>query len=406
MNTPAATANFYWEGTKDAHSQPDLRLCTEVSYRAKKVVLPPAIPDWTSNRQALQNLKEQGWIEAAFCATWNSAELITKLNKCTSSGYTVFKDGTHDVPKGFSGRHDKICVILNDCLKDCSSTVFLRTAENTPAFLGGLFYGKCLEEGGEEEARSALVDSATPGAIVVYNKQIFQIPTSFCMGSLHFASKAIEAIIKEDEKGLRCGVCLVALFQNGIFSPSTLVGNCDCAFHVGCIEEKLRSGASNCPFCQKPLPVEWKLQQIPKSVKESRSRENKINASADKVREAMLLDGLEPPEDVIPIPDPGRIRIEPSPACTSTEKLCKGAVVKVKGLRLRCDLNGRLGRIFMPEPRTDGRFGVQMLLDKERVLVQAKNLESLAPPPAPPPAPPFVPPPAPPHVFRTLDEDA
>ena len=312
-------------GEKASESEDRFRIedCQEVLISKRKVVLPPELPGWNTHTQALANLEERGWTEARFCPDFTASSLCSAAAKHTKKD-VAFVDMTRLVPSGPNASHSSFPTVGFDVAKRSQGTtdkayVLMRNQSNTPAYLGGVFYGYCAQLGSPELARAETHLLATPGAHVFFAGRTFVVPTTVLQGTSDLAGRAVAAMIDENTGSFCCCICgksFLTITETQVHFVSTmLAADCNHPYHPHCIMGHLKKGQKDCPICSSPLPVAWSprprtAEPGASNSQEARARahEREINEAARKVRQAMQLDGLEHPDDVERIPDPARPR--------------------------------------------------------------------------------------------------
>lgn len=313
-------------GTGDEADRPEDRFhiedCQEVLINKRKVVLPPELPGWSTHTQAIANLEERGWTEARFCPDFTASNLCSAVSKHTKKD-VAFVDMTRLVPSGPNASHSSFPTIGFDVAKRSQGTtdkayVLMRNQSNTPAYLGGVFYGYCAQLGSPELARAETHLLATPGAHVFFDGRTFVVPTTVLQGTADLAGRAVAAMIDENAASFCCSICgqsfLTITEEQVHFNSTMLAADCNHPYHPHCIMAYLRKGQTGCPVCSSLLPVAWRPRSrkvepsASKQQARARANEKDINEAARKVRQAMQLDGLQHPDDVERIPDPGRPR--------------------------------------------------------------------------------------------------
>ena len=301
----------------------------DVVYQGKHIKMPPSRPGWKTFTQANRELETMGFRECKHVPHFTSAQLVTEIDKILEKGGVDVFDATKIVPEGpnadwtawpFAGYE------LNKRALDTPNTVFvvLRTKHNTPGFLGGNTYGHALQLGGIKEAiEQNKKDTTTPCGMIMYQGRLLRLPTAVVQGSPMLAARIISAMIERDESAFCCAVCMESLIRvegsdvnDQVMLKSFVATDCDHAFHPDCIMGHIRAGGQSCPICRGSLPVtlvaddersekpekpkewQWGGESIGRlDPKNPQDRPAIMNALADRVRNAMIEDGLDPPTD-------------------------------------------------------------------------------------------------------------
>lgn len=303
-----------------------------IVYQGKNVKMPPNQPGWKTYTQANRELEKMGYRECMIAPDFSPEELIDAIGTLLEKKDMLALNATDVVPEGpnadwstwpFAGFE------LRKRASEVKNTAFLvlRTKQNTAGFLGGNLYGLALRLGGMQAAIEHVSDSSTPCGMLMLHKQTLILPTAVMQGSPKLAARIIVAMMERDEKAFSCCVCLESLIRvdgtdanDQILLKGFVAADCDHAFHPGCIMGHIRSGGQSCPMCRGPLPVtladagfsnskqtsqpelsdelRWSGESIGRlDPRNPQDRPAIMNALADRVRNAMIEDGLDPPTD-------------------------------------------------------------------------------------------------------------
>ena len=303
-----------------------------VVYQGKHIKMPHSQPGWKTHTQAIRGLKNMGYDECGMAPAFSPEELTAAIDTLLEKKDMLVFDATNMVPKGpnadwstwpFAGFE------LGQRALKVKNTAFLvlRTKQNTAGFLGGHIYGLALQLGGMQAAIEHLSGSSTPCGVVMIHERTLILPTAVMQGSPKLAARIIVAMMERDESAFSCCVCMESLIRvegTGINDQVALKGfvaaDCDHAFHPVCIMGHIRAGGQGCPMCRGPLPVALAAPDLSNSEQTSQpglsdelrwdgesigrldprnpqDRPAIMNALADRVRSAMIEDGLDPPTD-------------------------------------------------------------------------------------------------------------
>ena len=297
----------------------------------QQVLMPPDIPAWKTHEAALSSLQKP-FKEARFACEHEPSLVAANLQTLLADkGYTVV-DLTSVIPTGPSGNHSvypAVCSDIDAASKRKPKDVYLivRTASNTPAYLGGTLYGMCANLGGIAIACQAATRRSTPAAMVICDGRHLMLPTVGVQGAVNVGARAMAAMVTLDPEMLTCVCCAGSLMRvegSQVELDLFLATDCDHTFHPECLLEHFKTGDHGCPSCGANIPVQW----VPKALKDQfrqvsgdrvegemggntvrgvelermdddeRERDMVMNALAAEVRMAAIADGLTGvPED-------------------------------------------------------------------------------------------------------------
>ena len=237
------------------------------------------LPNWETDEACLAGLKAAGFVYAAFTVTYEAAELCTELQAVLGPSRTVV-DCTSLLPCGCGADHHvfprEIHRLNVESMRDDSYFVFVRTCENTAAFLAGIrvyLQAGVLASIGVRDYMNHL-NSPTPNAIVIDRGIVHMIPVQASAGgSAATAGKMVAALIKKDPDMATCGICGKSFFglsKDGFVErlATAIAGDCSHLLHENCVRLNLSlkgDAAKNCPTCDLPLP----LRHIPPIYRDS-----------------------------------------------------------------------------------------------------------------------------------------
>ena len=137
--------------------------------------------------------------------------------------------------------------------------LIVRTAHNTPAFLGGLWYWIVTERGSVSAARTYLerLGNQTAAMIVVREGSFELMPTHVMMGPVRKAAGMATALVKRNPDEFLCCVCNKSfLAYEGTRAGLThaFAGKCGHPYHIECLLDHIDLFGSECHVCDTMLP--------------------------------------------------------------------------------------------------------------------------------------------------------
>lgn len=256
-----------------------------------EVLLPAAVPSWKTYEEALVGLEKLGFKDARFVPGFDTKSFCLQLQSLLTSLEVV--DVSYALPTGPAGNHSVFPTIGHDLVgmsKRHKTRVYvlMRTHYNTPAFLGGQFYGAVANGGSIQKGAAVCRGRSACAALFVCNGQFITLPIAAIQSSVNVAARVAAAWIERDVDSFCCCICGESLVRadgdGDMTMGSFLVGSCDHVFHSHCIVARLNTQKTSCPVCDVSLPKVWAR---------SARRSATLDELADKVREAVIADAAE-----------------------------------------------------------------------------------------------------------------
>ena len=211
-------------------------------------------------------LEQDGWKQAKFVANYTPQQVSERLSLRLSELGIEVSDCTSAVPLGPDAPHTTFASTFASLeqvseLSPQKLFFFMRTRENTPAFLGGTTYTYAMEMGSRERAVEFTKKMTTPIINAFHAGVNIMLPTVAAQGTADLPAHIIACMIKNKEHEFRCGLCHKPfLFKHDDMQyelKSFLASDCDHAFHPTCMKEYLSSGATACVLCGDAFPRDW-----------------------------------------------------------------------------------------------------------------------------------------------------
>ena len=218
---------------------------------------------WASFEQAVVKLTQLGFYDVRLVPTYTSSELCARV--ATLAGVRVL-DRTARVATGCGQDSDRFNVseMFREFERSDFSAPFvhaalvLRTTENTPSFLGGLFFHMLEKSQSFKEARDKLEDLAgTPGVFVFFGKRHLCLPSHIAASrNCELTALFLAAMIQETQ--VPCAVCATPLLlhskERGAVELGPAAAGIQCS-HAMCKDcfAAMWLGDSRCPRCDVKL---------------------------------------------------------------------------------------------------------------------------------------------------------
>jgi hypothetical protein len=260
------------------------------------VSVPPEIPPWTSYEQACDELERRGFNNTRIHTTFDPQQLCDEVAELirgrTGSHEMEVVNLTDLIPIGPTGNHSIFSTAANDVhvksLKNPNKVyVTMRTKDNTPAFLGGVFYGFCANTGALAQATEMVQKRSTPCGMIIYEGRHLSLPFTALQGTRAIVARVIVSMVLRDDE-FRCVVCEAPLVhasaQGDVGLERFIAAKCGHVCHPFCVLDRIKESKHGCPVCDGPLPWQWGVA-LRDEATQSRAREaemEKMTAALEK----------------------------------------------------------------------------------------------------------------------------
>ncbi len=236
------------------------------------VRVPPLIPNWTAHAHAVAHLTEFGWQNVEQTPTFSSADVLAALvdeQRRHGLAHLQFVDLTPHIPVDPGARHDLVIQLSNGWQREFSAAqphraaFYFRSAENTPAILGGFTRAHILQYKGADAARSVIRTLPTPAAQLFHRGVTYSFPSIFTQHSALFVARILLQLFSDDAYEETCTACRRPLYTHdgsGTIQVREFVPTpCKHGMHLSCrhtLEEHCQAYglAPHCLQCTELLP--------------------------------------------------------------------------------------------------------------------------------------------------------
>lgn len=259
------------------------------------ISVPPEIPAWTSYDQACDELERRGFKNTRFHSPFDPQELCDEVAELirgrANSAQTEVVNLTDMIPVGPAGNHSIFSTAANDVHEESLKTpnkvyVTMRTKDNTPAFLGGVFYGFCANTGALAQATEMARKRSTPCGMIIHEGRHLSLPFTALQGTQTIVARAIASMVLRDNE-FKCVVCESPLVhssaQGDVGIERFIAAKCGHVCHPFCVLDRIKESKHGCPVCDGPLPWQWGVA-LRDEATQSRAREaemEKMTAALD-----------------------------------------------------------------------------------------------------------------------------
>ena len=226
--------------------------------------LPPEFPGWQSHHDGFAFFETLGWTQAPLVPEFSPTDFCAAFRARMGAPCMQFIDRSEEVPLGPNASHHVLPLALSELIAETQAfpervALIVRTAHNTPAFLGGLWYWIVTERGSVAAARVYLgqISNQTAGMIVVRNGSFELMPTHVMMGPVRKAAGMATALVKRNPDEFLCCVCNKSfLAYEGTRAGLThaFAGKCGHPYHIECLLDHIELFGSECHACDAMLP--------------------------------------------------------------------------------------------------------------------------------------------------------
>ena len=226
--------------------------------------LPPEFPGWQSHDDCFAFFEQLGWTQAPLVPEFSPADFCAAFQARMGTPGMQFIDHSAEVPLGPNASHRVLPLAISELLAETQAfpervVLIVRTAHNTPAFLGGLWYWIVTEHGSVSAARTYLerVGNQTAAMIVIREGSFELMPTHVMMGPVRKAAGMATALVKRNPDEFLCCVCNKSfLAYEGTRAGLThaFAGKCGHPYHIECLLDHIDLFGSECHVCDTMLP--------------------------------------------------------------------------------------------------------------------------------------------------------
>ena len=225
---------------------------------------------FASTEDALQWFEQKlSWSMARYVPSYPSHRFCEQLARVLGASAHRVIDHTALVPQGRAGRQSDLPVLLSalldgDAADGTAVHVVLRTRENTPAFLCGLWHWFVQREGGEGAAHAywARHKTPTPAAVVITGGECRIVPSHVFQDFLALDAGVTAALLRNRPDEFTCALCGGPFFSTGSSGePYDLItplgGACGHPYHCACLwacVEQRAMSPPHCLICEVPFP--------------------------------------------------------------------------------------------------------------------------------------------------------
>ena len=226
--------------------------------------LPPEFPGWQSHDDGFAFFEKLGWTQAPLVPEFSPADFCAAFQARMGTPRMQFIDRSAEVPLGPNASHRVLPLALSELIAETQAfpervVRIVRTAPNTPAFLGGLWYWIVTERGSVSAARTDLerIGNQTACMIVVREGSFELMPTHVMMGPVRKAAGMATALVKRNPDEFLCCACNKSfLAYDGTRAGLTpaFAGKCGHPYHIECLLDHIALFGSECHVCDTMLP--------------------------------------------------------------------------------------------------------------------------------------------------------
>ncbi len=224
-----------------------------------------ACPAWDSHEEAIHFFEEVlGWKMARHVPEYASDLFCDALKRRMNQPRLQFVDRTAVVALGPRASQselvDELAAMILECEKHPNRVLLLlRTAHNTPAFLGGLWTWFVEDERGEREAREHLQKQGNPtaGLLIVNAEGLKIVPTQALSGGLRMGVGMTAMLLNQNPDEFVCCVCHGTFVRDDTGGRGLLTavgGDCGHPYHPQCLLDHIQRYGGACHACNRPLP--------------------------------------------------------------------------------------------------------------------------------------------------------
>ena len=207
--------------------------------------MPPEFPGWQSHDDSFAFFEKLGWTQAPLVPEFSPADFCAAFQARMGTPGMQFIDRSAEVPLGPNASHRVLPLAISELVAETQAfpervVLIVRTAHNTPAFLGGLWYWIVTERGSVSAARTYLerLGNQTAAMIVVREGSFELMPTHVMMGPVRKAAGMATALVKRNPDEFLCCVCNKSfLAYEGTRAGLThaFAGKCGHPYHIECL---------------------------------------------------------------------------------------------------------------------------------------------------------------------------
>lgn len=247
--------------------------------------------EFDNESDCLAHYRDIGLKFMEFYAEFGYDELTAKLRDALPD--ICVTDDTAKIENGLSYDPKTLVRLVAKRHHSSGLSIIHRTRKNTPSFLRGLMQLYVESEGSAEKAVEYVQtqNSDCPCAIVIFDGQLFALPSHLLQGNADFYARIIKSFVRKADP-LMCVICglpLMVFLPEGVAMETFVVAKCQHAFHPKCAHQHFANSPTpqNCPKCAGPLPFEWSMFR--------KSADAMLDELERDVKEAMRMDGLGEP---------------------------------------------------------------------------------------------------------------
>ena len=220
---------------------------------------------WDSHEDAIQFFEGTlGWKMVRHVPEYAPDLFCDALKRRMNQPQLEFVDRTAAVPLGPRAAPRDLVDELAGMISECEAhpnrrLLLLRTAHNTPAFLGGVWTWFVEDAHGEVEAREMLRKQGNPtaGLLVVHADGLKIIPTQALSGGLQMGVGMTAMLLNNDPDDFVCCVCQGTFVHDDAVGRGLLTavgGDCGHPYHPQCLLGHIERSGSTCHSCDRSLP--------------------------------------------------------------------------------------------------------------------------------------------------------
>lgn len=223
--------------------------------------MPPKLPGWQTEEEALHWADEMGWRVRNLNPEFDSTSFCQQLAGRMGLEEAQLVDQTAEVPLGPAASHEALprtlAVMLAEAERYPEKTyMVLRTPHNSAAFLGGLWYWFCSEQGGEKKAKAYFRAMGNPpaGLVVVTHSSFNVVPAYVLQGGIAMAVGMTAMMLKKRPNDFLCVVCARPFAGGGGGLFPAYGAACGHPYHARCLVDAIPDHGTACKVCSAHFP--------------------------------------------------------------------------------------------------------------------------------------------------------